>query len=989
MGAIEKIHSALGLNGKDGLYLFENKIPPLKNLKKFLEQSVQQPHSAFCIDNKPFILFYDSPSNKDELSKAIWNFNEVPIIFFVNEDSIEIYNGFQFLKDYSSLATLTTSNDLTDFGYFHLVSGQTWNKFQEQLSYRNRVDNKLLENIKALRALLILSNLDPYTSNALVGKIIFARYLIDRKVRISFNSNKPKEWKPSDLCDVLQSRDQAIKFFKYLDDTFNGELFQIDNFRKINQSHLNLLINLLKGVELSTGQQSLFDVFDFSIIPVEFISNVYELFIGHEEQSNEGAYYTPLFLVQYIISQTVEKHLNISRTNYNCKVLDPACGSGIFLVETLRNIIEKFNSLNPDISTGTKAYRDNIRRLVEENIFGVDKDSNAISVAIFSIYVTLLDYQMPKDIEKFKFPKFLGKNFFVADFFDLKHKFNDSLSQINFDFILGNPPWKRGYGSDNKVQEYIKQRSDKERNHNIKPSISNKEIAQAFLIRSTDFAISSTVIGLVVTSKVLYNIYGTAFRKYFLTSFSINQVFELAAVRREVFDKSEDSSIAPAAVIIFTGNKPHSDSSFLHISIKPNTFFSLFKSFLIQRNDVKNVKQHLLVDYDWLWKVLLYGSFLDFYFLKRLKELFQTIKEVADSKGSHIGIGVTVGIKDPKPAEHLIGKPFIRTKEDISPFKVSVRQTWTNKIATRPREPEQFKSPLLLITKGISPEFKATSAVVEKDDLVYTGSIAGLQCNDLDFLYTACGYLNSSFFSYFALIATSSAGVEREQTHIPEKFSLPFKKDSTVLKLSKEIHAMKTEPSGLFAEGLRDIGKNIQLLDQAVLKTFKLTKTEHALVNYAIEVTIPTIMRLSSAKLISSPLKVNDPFLTNYFDVFISRFEPIFSKQNKSFRIEVWYSRNIVGVFFQVSSINTEKSKNVTWAVKDEDEMMNTMMSLGHQQITEKLFIQKDIRGFEKTSFYIFKPNEKRLWHEALAYSDVNDFLDAILRAGKEGYKHV
>ena len=84
---------------------------------------------------------------------------------------------------------------------------------------------------------------------------------------------------------------------------------------------------------MSSGQRALFDIYDFSIIPVEFISNVYEDFIGKEQQAEKGAYYTPKFLVDYILKETVEKHLE---KNPTCKVLDPACGSGIFLVQALR-----------------------------------------------------------------------------------------------------------------------------------------------------------------------------------------------------------------------------------------------------------------------------------------------------------------------------------------------------------------------------------------------------------------------------------------------------------------------------------------------------------------------------------------------------------------------------------------------------------------------------------------------------------------------------
>jgi type I restriction-modification system DNA methylase subunit len=77
---------------------------------------------------------------------------------------------------------------------------------------------------------------------------------------------------------------------------------------------------------------------------------VYESFIGNQEE--DSAYYTPLFLVDYILTETVEAYLTSNQETYNCRVLDPACGSGIFLVETLRKIIEKFIFLNPNIKRG-------------------------------------------------------------------------------------------------------------------------------------------------------------------------------------------------------------------------------------------------------------------------------------------------------------------------------------------------------------------------------------------------------------------------------------------------------------------------------------------------------------------------------------------------------------------------------------------------------------------------------------------------------------
>ena len=67
-----------------------------------------------------------------------------------------------------------------------------------------------------------------------------------------------------------------------------------------------------------------------------------------------------------------------------------------------------------------------------------------------------------------------------------------------------------------------------------------------------------------------------------------------------------------------------------------------------------------------------------------------------------------------------------------------------------------------------------------------------------------------------------------------------------------------------------------------------------------------------------------------------------------------------------------------------ESEIIQFIIKLGGEQITNRLFIQKDIRGFEKDCFYVFKPNEKRLWHKAIGYLDVDEFADAILRTERD-----
>ena len=97
-------------------------------------------------------------------------------------------------------------------------------------------------------------------------------------------------------------------------------------------------------------------------------------------------------------------------------------------------------------------------------------------------------------------------------------------------------------------------------------------------------------------------------------------------------------------------------------------------------------------------------------------------------------------------------------------------------------------------------------------------------------------------------------------------------------------------------------------------------------------------------------------------------------------------ARKTFASFLKVVSDNAKNKKKIHWSKKDNDTFLQEISNLGIEKISEKLFIQKDIRGFEKESFYIIKPNEKKLWHKAIAYLDVNEFVDAMLRAGKKSY---
>lgn len=1022
---LQQLFSKLEINESDSLILLSDKewqkkvTFPSRVIRLLEDTNKWSPKAIFCFDNKPLILFFENPENKEEIHKAVWNFNETPIVIISENDVVTIYNGFAIDENTELLRKLGGEEVLNDFNYYELVTGKTFEKYNEDFNYLHRVDYRLLKNIEDTQdELLNKHHCDRKTANALLGKIIFIRYLIDRKVKLNFDGES-RAWENQEFCDLLLDRERVFQFFEYLqhkDRGFNGNLFPInkDAFDEIPNEVFSIIKSLLEGGEIRKKQLSFFQLYDFSVLPIEFISNVYERFIGKENQAEAGAYYTPTFLVDYIISQTVAKKLNENGNNVSCKVLDPACGSGIFLVESLRKIIEKHIALF-GISDDKQAFKEVLKKLAQENIFGIDKDESAVQVAIFSVYLTLLDYQKPAEIENFKFPTLLNTNFFVADFFETeptdktKADFNIDLKKHCFDFILGNPPWAGAKkGLDKVGKNYIKQRKTKEKrlNRQFEIGINNNEISEGFVFRASDFSSPNTQIAFIIRSSILYNLgYSeeSPFRSYWLQEFYIDRVLELAPVRKEVFDRSSDPAIAPAAIVYYRyANGENTDKNIVeHFTLKPSRFFSIFKIFTINRSDYKRVEQSKLKHYDWLWKTLVYGSFLDFKFLRRIKNDFPTVKKIiSDDTKFAEGTGIQYSSNPTYNSEHLIGKSFIDVygveQFFINQNKISVfDKPMVHRIRTD--KPMIFEAPMLLIRKGLDMDKLSVRSAISRRDLLFKDSLTSISVlnnKDIQSLYNIQAIFSTDILCYYAINSFAFIGIEREQTQNYDKYSLPYL-DLDVQHEIEQIEKIKIELYNkkqneiLNAPELENLSREIEdkliNLNDKVLEKLNLSDCDKAMIDYSLQVNKTMIVGNDDEKsILFKDIKPEEQLLKDYAQLFLNRFQSSLSNKEQKFIVEIWHTNQIIGMFFKVIPIS-DYIEDIKWENKqNESSMVKFIAKLGVEKITDQLFVQKDVRGSEKDYFYIFKPNEKRLWHKAIGYLDVNEFSDAILKAGRD-----
>jgi len=1002
MTSLAGIFEKLGLTKANGLFIFEdNDWKGLFSQKTGYALEKINPDAFYCFNNEPLILFFESPENESEIHKKCWNFNKAPVIFVNTRSDLKIYNGFSFDTQKELLHILADKIEIERFSYWNLVTGQLWKEYEKQFSKSKRMDYKLLQNIDDTRSTLIEEkNLAPSIANKLIGRLIFTRYLIDREIKIDFNDGNNGFLSNEELLALIKNRDALYAFFEFLNSRFKGDLFPLDGEKyDVEPQHLEVLYHLFNGDEIKTRQLSLFNVYNFDIIPVEFISNIYEYFMGKDKQEKSKSFYTPPFLVDYILSQTVGSHSKNEKNAgvFSCRVLDPACGSGIFLVETLRLIILQFKRLNPHLKPSQPQFKEAIKKLLVDNVFGIDKDKGALEIAIFSLYITLLDFfEEPRDINGFEFPNLLDTNLIEADFFDTGHPFNRKFGRgsntIKLDFILGNPPWGK---VDSPYMGYIKSRSKKE---NIDIKVSDRQIAQAFMLRVSDFSAQNTRCCFIVSSKILYNLQADKFREYFLQKFYIDEVFEISSVRKQIFARA----VGPAALIMYryAFEKETLNNKVVHISLKPNPFFTFFKSILIEKYDYKEIKQRFFARYDWLWKVLLYGSVLDFYFIKRLRNpryFPETIESTIKNQENRLIYGEGIqrsGDKgDKNDASHLIGKQFLETdKKDLQRYYVRLREDciWTHRYAHRPKRDKQdlFKAPMLLIKSGLEIDYKLVASISERD-VVFTHSVFAIKSHHKKLiLEELLGLVNSDLMTYYIFISGSSTGVEREQIISQELYPFPAILDKEAAVKTREVlelHKKQYERKNLQLGGWQaEIERAERELNDLVYKLYKLDDTEKDLLDYAFDISIPMLQDKKNRRPFNAS-KENE--LEEYARLFINHFSKFHDNdENGYFQVEIYSTSAIVAMNFKI--ISQRPDNIIIWENDSESGIVIELLAgIAFQKVSNYLFIQKDVKGIRKNSFYVIKPNQYKYWHRAIARLDIVEFENSMVKSQLEQEK--
>ena len=552
---------------------------------------------------------------------------------------------------------------------------------------------------------------------------------------------------------------------------FNGAIFPLPPDDK-GIWRTNGAIRFLAGTfhgDTFDGQLVLdFGAYDFSYIPVELLSSVYEQFLKAEGKGEgDGVVYTSEALADYVLAEMEAVNL-LEQTH---KVLDPCCGSGVFLVLAYRRLIEKLWR-----EKGERPSAETLKRLLQTNIFGIEKDPEACDIAVFSLILTLLSHLEPPELRanvNFHFPTLIGENIYHADFFDS----NNSVFQENmrFDWITGNPPWTSADERNPKHEIALAWMREATLQKRV---VGERRLDEAFTWRTADLLKDRGCVGLLVKATTLVNSSSSAYRKAFFKQQTVRRVSNLSNLRRILFMGPEGKRAeAPCACLVYEKTAPGTDKpSILHfgpfvadqLPLRTRGGQRRVWTIALYESDIQQIDYNDAVeDVPYLWKMALWGSFQDRRALRRLKKVLpRTLGEIIAESKWVFGTGPHVKAENSKSkgtfvsVEALAGKSILDTSHLDTLFFVP------DKLLTLLPPERQFirqRGGELTLDLMFAPHIviSATRAVYSDRDFVIPAPKVGIAATgkDADYLKAIALYINSSVARYAHFFSSALWGI--------------------------------------------------------------------------------------------------------------------------------------------------------------------------------------------------------------------------------------
>lgn len=436
--------------------------------------------------------------------------------------------------------------------------------------FKKPIDKQLLEDMIHFREILsksVTSNnsekqlsqddLDESVQRIL-DRLIFIRNAEDRELEGNQLQSKAREWENRGKGNLIR---EILGIYKDYDDKYNSKLFAkhlADNLIIENDT----LLEVIYGLNHSNDDSYRYD---FSLIESDVLGSIYEQYLGNilkktpkrarlEEskthRKEQGIYYTPSYIVDYIVKNTVGEYIKTHTPEEirNVRILDPACGSGSFLIRAYKELEDYWNGYykkNKQIPKAIKnitqskfevdSNSDSLEfysvksEILMNNIFGVDLDPKAVEIAQLNLLLQISERKrrLPLLQNNIKVGNSLIDDPKVSNrAFKWKEEFPEIMNSEGFDIIIGNPPYVRIQNLDEKESEFF--------NEHYESAIKNYDIYVLFIEESMRLLKKDGNLGFILPSKFINADYGIGIRNVISRSKTLYRFVDFKDV--QIFD---------------------------------------------------------------------------------------------------------------------------------------------------------------------------------------------------------------------------------------------------------------------------------------------------------------------------------------------------------------------------------------------------------------------------------------------------------------------
>ncbi|HRF98217.1 MAG TPA: N-6 DNA methylase, partial [Aggregatilineales bacterium] len=350
------------------------------NIRQAIRYAYMRGVTYAILTNFEEVLVYNADWEETDLDKSL--------VFALKYDTFaESAYDLLWLLSKEAFSTRQLDIHAQSFGKKALREPVTTRLFRELTGWRKQ----LFDEFRDLTGATIT---EPHrVDNAvqrLIDRLIFIRSMEDRGIetdrkRLLSLVRENVDNKYSKRRSGNQLRQDLMALFRELNEVYNSNIFAHSDLDDIEfKTAVADIIEGLYGDRIHMVQ------YDFNAISADVLGAVYEQYLSFKAQDptattdlmaksvkrkTQGIYYTPQFIVRYIIQNTLGKALQAGIDPLKIRVLDPACGSGSFLIEAF-DVLDRWMSLShPHISASER--RDHI---LSHNVYGVDLDDQAVEV---------------------------------------------------------------------------------------------------------------------------------------------------------------------------------------------------------------------------------------------------------------------------------------------------------------------------------------------------------------------------------------------------------------------------------------------------------------------------------------------------------------------------------------------------------------------------------------------------------------------------------